>query len=72
MAAKFLAFLVVLRFERCFAKQNTVACWKSKYWAQKIFSGWLRYCSRSCSKNNISMIIVFTLRNILIVITGIF
>jgi len=37
MAAKFLAFLVVLRFERCFAKQLTVACWKSKYWAQKFF-----------------------------------
>ena len=39
--------------------------------SKKIFSGWLRYCPRACSKNNISMISVFTLRNILIVNTKI-
>ena len=69
VATKFLAFLVVLCFERCCPKQNTVVRWKSKYLAQKKFSGWLRYCPRACSKNNISMIGVFTLRNILIVNT---
>jgi len=37
----------------------------------KKVSGWLHYCPRACSKNNISMISVFTLRNILIVNTKI-
>jgi len=68
MAAKFLAFPVVFRFES--PKQNTVARRKSKYLAQKI-SGWLHYCPRAYSKNNISMISVFTLRSILFVNTKI-
>ena len=51
------------------SQKNTVVRWKSKYLAQKKFSAWLHYCPRACSKNNISMISVFTLRNILIVNT---
>jgi len=39
---------------------------KVKIFGQKN-SGWLRSCSRTCCKNYISMISVFTLRNILIV-----
>jgi len=67
MAPKFLVYLVVLRFERCYPKQNTVACSKSKYLAQKKISGQLRYCPQACSKNNISMVSVFPLWNILMV-----
>ena len=37
----------------------------------KKISRWLRCCPRACSKNNISMISVFSLRNILIVNTKI-
>ena len=70
MATKFLAFFV-LRFERCCPKQTTVARRKSKYLAQNKFSCWLHHCLRACSKNNISMISVFTLRSILIVNTKI-
>jgi len=40
---------------------------KVKIFGSKKISGWLHYCTRACSKNNISMISVFTLRNILIV-----
>jgi len=40
MAPKFLAFLIVLFFEKCCPKQNTVARWKSKYLAKKIRAGY--------------------------------
>jgi len=40
----FLAYLVVLCFERRCPKQNTVARLKSKYLAPKVL-GWLCYCS---------------------------
>jgi len=36
---------------------------------KKFFSGWLCYCLLACSKNNISIISVFTWQNILIVNT---
>jgi len=68
----FLAFLVSFCALRGIVPNKILLLVESQnIWPPKKISGWPRYCPQACSKNNISMISVFTLRNILIVNTKI-
>ena len=59
LVPQFLAYLVVLCFEKRCPEQNTVARLKSKYLAPPKIFGWLRHCTKLHERNVFFVLLVY-------------